>query len=171
MPILSLRHRSCFIRIAQLTDLESITNIYNDAVRNTTATFDTEAKTSDQQKEWFEKHTEPFMILVAEEKGAIKGWASVSSWSSRCAYSKTGETSVYIGEEYQGKGVGKALMRELLLRCREVGFHTLLARIAEGNPHSTYLHKKLGFQKIGTMREVGRKFGSYLDVDLYQLFF
>src|SRR5512136_2869705 len=97
------------IRQATLSDLKSITDIYNEAVLNTVATFDTNPKTLDEQKLWFEKHGTKYPVLVAVEAKAIIGWASLSAWSDRCAYADTAEISLYISVDYRGKGVGRKL--------------------------------------------------------------
>ena len=91
------------IRLAQRSDLTSITDIYNDAVRTTTATFDTEPKTEAQQLQWFESHGPRHPILVAELDGAIVGWASLTKWSDRRAYDETAETSFYVQTETRGQ--------------------------------------------------------------------
>jgi L-amino acid N-acyltransferase len=162
------------IRDATLGDVAAILAIYNEQVLHGTATFDTEPKTEADHAPWFEKHDRArFPILVAEEDGPegkhIIGWARLYPWSDRCAYARTGENSVYVHKDWRGKAVARALMTELLARARRAGFRTILARIAEGNPPSTRLHRGLGFEPIGTMRRVGEKFGRILDVDMLQL--
>jgi phosphinothricin acetyltransferase len=132
------------------------------------ATFDTEPKTVEEQKPWFESHDSRHPILVAEQDDAIVGWASLSKWSDRCAYSDTGEISVYVKEERRRKGTGKKLIQEILDQGQKVGLHTVVARIAESNEISVRLHEAFGFEHIGTMKEVGRKFGKLLDVHLMQ---
>jgi L-amino acid N-acyltransferase YncA len=159
------------IRQATAADLGQITEIYNDAVEKTTATFDTEAKTSEEQENWFVKHDASHPILVAEQDGPIVAWASLSQWSDRCAYSGTAEISLYVKEEYRGKGVGKQLMAALIQQGKTAGLHTLIARIAGSNKISVDLCKSFGFQYIGTMKEVGKKFGQLLDVHLMQLIY
>jgi L-amino acid N-acyltransferase YncA len=156
------------IRRATIGDLAAITSIYNEAILGTVATFDTEPKTVEEQKPWFEGHDSKHPILVAEQDGAIVGWASISKWSDRCAYSDTGEISVYVKEEHRGKGVGKKLMKEILDQGQKTSLHTVIARISESNEASVRLHEALGFEHIGTMKEVGRKFGKLLDVHLMQ---
>ena len=99
---------------AAMKDLGAITEIYNEAVLKTVATFDTEPKTVEKQKPWFESHDSMHPILVAEQDGAIVGWASLSKWSDRCAYSDTAEISVYVKEEHRRKGTGKKLIQEIL---------------------------------------------------------
>jgi L-amino acid N-acyltransferase len=158
------------IRPAHMDDLEGITEIYNEAILTTTATFDTEQKTVEEQVEWFENHGDRYPILVATDgKYLIFGWASLSQWSDRCAYSDTAEISLYVKEEFRGQGIGGELMNAILLAGKEAGLHSILARVAEGNPVSVKIHESAGFEMVGTMKEVGRKFGRLLDVHLMQL--
>jgi len=151
--------------------LEAITDIYNEAVLTTTATFDTEPVSLDEQRIWFAQHNEKFPIFVAEKSGKAIGWASLSKWSGRCAYSDTAEISIYIKDGYRGKGIGTMLMSKVLDEGRKAGIHTVLARIADGSDASIHLHKSAGFEYVGVMREVGKKFGKLLDVHLLQLVF
>jgi L-amino acid N-acyltransferase len=159
------------IRKAVAADLASITDIYNDAILNTVASFDIEPKSVEKQREWFEAHGPQFPILVAEENGQITGWGSLSQWSDRCAYSATAEASLYVKEAERGKGTGRALITELLMEGQKAGLHTVIARIVEGNAASIHLCESLGFNNIGTMKEVGRKFGRLLDVHMLQKIF
>jgi L-amino acid N-acyltransferase len=159
------------IRKAVAADLAAITDIYNHAILNTTATFDTEPRSMEKQREWFEAHGQQLPILVAEENGQVIGWGSLSQWSDRCAYSATAEASLYVKEGERGKGTGKALITELLQEGQKAGLHTVIARIVEGNVASVHLCESLGFTNIGTMREVGRKFGKLLDVRMLQKIF
>ncbi len=156
------------IRPAQLSDLNTITEIYNEAIRTTTATFDTEPKTKDEQKAWFDSHGPRYPILVAESNGVVIGWACLSKWSDRCGYSGTAEISLYVKQEFRGKGIGKGLMEAIISEGKRVGLHTVIGRIAEGNDVSVHLAESLGFRHIGVMKEVGRKFGRLLDVHLMQ---
>ncbi len=157
------------IRQATIEDLDAITHIYNEAILNTVATFDTEPKTKEEQTEWFSNHNSRYPILVATVRNGVIGWASLTKWSDRCAYSDTAECSLYIEKEYQGEGFGKALLTVLLQEAKKSGFHTIIARITEDNDTSLNLCRALGFRHIGTMREVGHKFGKLLDVHLMQI--
>ncbi len=159
------------IRKAELKDLPAITDIYNEAIRNTSATFDTTEKTVVQQKEWFDKHDNKHPIIVAVENNKVIGWASMSAWSDRCAYANTAEASIYIKEGYQGKGVGRKLAEANLKAGKEAGLHTAIIRVAEGNDASIKLAESLGFKHIGVMREVGNKFSKLLDVYMMQIIF
>ena len=159
------------IRPARRRDLISITGIYNEAIETTNATFDTTLKTLKEQGDWFSRHGEKYPLLVAELDGKVTGWASLSQWSDRCAYSGTAEISLYVNSRNRGKGVGRRLLFEIVEAGRKAGLHTVIARISEGNAISVHLHESVGFEKVGVMREVGRKFGKLLDVHMYQLIY
>jgi phosphinothricin acetyltransferase len=159
------------IRRAAFEDLEQITGIYNDAIKKTTATFDIEPKTLEEQEIWFAEHDASHPILIVDEDGLIIAWASLSQWSDRLAYCDTAEISLYVKEEHRGKGIGKQLMRAIIQEGKTAGLHTVIARIAGSNKISVDLCKSFGFQYIGTMREVGKKFGQLLDVHLMQLIY
>jgi L-amino acid N-acyltransferase YncA len=159
------------IRQATFEDLGQITEIYNDAIQKTTATFDIEPKTLEEQETWFATHDSRHPVLIADEDGLIVAWTSLSQWSDRFAYSATAEISLYVKEEYRGKGIGKELMKAIIREGEAAGLHTVIARIADGNEISIDLCKSVGFQNIGTMREVGKKFGKLLDVHLMQLIY
>ncbi len=156
------------IRKASLGDLAAITEIYNQAILKTTATFDTEPKSLEEQKEWFENHSPKYPVLVAEEDGQVIGWASLSKWSDRCAYSDTAEISLYVSEKERGRGIGRELLEAIIKEGEKSGLHSIIARIAEGNDMSIHLHRSVGFEQIGIMKEVGRKFGRLLDIYLMQ---
>jgi phosphinothricin acetyltransferase len=156
------------IRNAILSDLDSITDIYNDAILNTVVTFDTEIKTREEQEIWFKSHKDKNPILVAEEKGFVIGWAALSKYSTRCAYSNTAEISLYVRQGYQSKGIGKQLMKSIINEGKKAGLHVIIARITDGNKKSIHLHKSSGFEHIGILKEVGNKFGKCLDVYLMQ---
>jgi L-amino acid N-acyltransferase YncA len=150
-------------------DLEDINRIYNQAVLKTTATFDTEPKTLRDREAWFGEHGPAHPVIVAEEAAEVRGWASLSPYSDRAAYARTVEISLYVSEESRGKGIGTSLMRAIVDEARTLGHHVILARIAQGNPVSIRIHESAGFFMVGTMKEVGVKFGQILDVHLMEL--
>ena len=158
------------IRKAVLADLPAITAIYNEAILNTTATMDTETKTVDNRKDWFEAHGAQQPIFVAEAKttGQIVGWASLSRWSDRVAYRYTAETSLYVHADHRGQGIGRTLNDKLIVTAQELGYHNLIARITGDNARSIQMHKLAGFELVGTMRNVGYKFEMWLDVHILQ---
>ncbi len=156
------------IRHALPDDLDSITAIYNETILNTTATFDTQPKTSEEQNSWLAGHNSQYPVLVAEQDGCVVGWASLSKWSDRCAYSGTAEISLYIESGRRGRGVGRKLFEAILLEGQKLKLHTVVVRIVEGNLPSIHLCGSAGFMQIGIMKEVGYKFGRLLDVILMQ---
>jgi len=156
------------VRPAKIDDLDAITEIYNEAILTTDATFDIEPKTEAEQEAWFASHGPKNPVLVAELDGVVVGWASLSEWSDRCAYAGTAELSFYVKEEFRSRGIGKRLMEDIIQEGERVGLHTVIARIANGNNQSIHLHERVGFEHIGVMREVGQKFGRLLDVCLMQ---
>ncbi len=156
------------IRKAELKDISSIMEIYNKEIREAVATFDTEEKTFDEIKEWFRDHGPKNPIIVAEKDNEIVGWAALSKYDDKKAYSDTAEISLYVLRNFQGKGIGKKLMKKIIDEGKKVGLHTIIARITEGNKISVKLHKKYGFDQIGIYKEVGKKFGKTLDVFLMQ---
>lgn len=157
------------IRAAEQGDLPAITEIYNEAILTTTATFDVEPKTAAERLEWFRSHGERYPILVASVDDQVVGWASLSRHSDRCAYDETAETSFYVKSSYRGQGIGRKLKGAIIAEARRLRFHTLLARVAGGSAESLHLNAQFGFVHVGTLKEVGRKFGRRLDVHLLQL--
>lgn len=158
------------VRPALVEDAAAIAAIYNDAVATTVATFDTEPRSAEEQRRWLDAHGRSHPVLVALDGETIVGWSSLSAWSERTAYAATAEVSVYVRSDWQGRGVGRRLLAALISEARLQGLHTIIARIAEGNPASVRLHERAGFRSIGVMREVGFKFGRHLDVHLFQWF-
>lgn len=156
------------IRPATVDDVPVITDIYNHAILNTTATFDSEIKSLDDRIQWFRDHQPRHPVLISEEDGMLTGFASLSRWSDRCAYEGTVEVSVYIHHEYRGRGTGKRLLEILILEGEKAGFHNLISRISEGNLTSIHIHELMGFQHIGVMKQAGKKFGKFLDVHFMQ---
>ena len=153
------------IRPARHGDAAAMAAIYNQAVVSSTATFDTEPETAQAREAWLEKHTAPqHPVLVAERDGVIVGWASLSRYSTRCAYVATVEASAYVDQAETGRGLGTALSEALLESARAGGVHAVLARICTENVGSLAMSRKLGFFEVGVMREVGVKFGRSLDV-------
>ena len=159
------------IDIATKQDLNRIVEIYNWAIENTSATFDTNRKTTQSQLGWFESHDEKHPVIVARENGRVLAWGSISPWSDRCAYSGTGEISFYVDPDFHRKGIGFNILKRLIEIGKEKNFRTLVSRIAGKSEASVHLHKKLGFSNIGTMKNVGKKFDEIIDVHLMQILF
>lgn len=157
------------VREAVLEDLPYILDIYNEAIRNLTATFDLEEQPLEQRKTWFEKHGPRYPLMVAELDGKVVGYSCLSPYRDKAAYAGSTELSIYISAECRGKGIGKLLMQAILQRAEELGFHTVIGGITGGNETSVKLHEKFGFTFVGRFKEVGFKFGEWQDVCFYQL--
>jgi phosphinothricin acetyltransferase len=156
------------IRKALIDDVKGINEVYNEAILKTNATFDTKEKKLDEQMVWFENHGPKNPIIVAENDGLILGWAALSKYDKKCAYSNTAEISLYVKQEFQGQGIGKKLMNRIIKMGKKAGIHSIVARITAGNNISIDLHKSVGFEIIGVMREIGYKFDNWLDVYFMQ---
>jgi L-amino acid N-acyltransferase len=156
------------IRRAEIADVDAITAIYNEAILTTTATFDTEPKTTAERWAWLQGHDERHPVLVAVLDGKVVGWACLTKWSERLAYGDTAETSFYVQSEFRGQGIGRKLKEAVIEEARRLKFHTLIARVAEGSEASVHLNESAGFIHVGTLKEVGRKFGRLLDVHIMQ---
>ena len=156
------------VRLAALDDAEAIRRIYNHEVEHTTHTFDLVPRSLKDQQAWLQEREGALGVLVAELDGQVVGFASLSEYRPRAAYRTSVESSVYVDGALRGRGVGRRLMRELVDVARSRGFHTMLARIAGGHEASIQLHQAAGFTVVGTEREVGRKFGGWLDVVVMQ---
>jgi L-amino acid N-acyltransferase YncA len=157
------------MRLARSADAAAIRDIYNAEVTGSTVTFDLVPRTLEEQREWLEARSGALAVVVAEDDaGEVVGFASISPYRDRPAYSTTVEDSVYIRGDQRGKGLGRALLAEIVDVADKQGFHTVMARIVGHHTASIELHRSLGFDVIGVEREVGRKFGKWLDVVLMQ---
>ena len=162
------------LRLASLDDAEAIREIYNREVTESTVTFDLVPRTLDEQRQWLTDRSGAHTAVVAVdsisgsgsgiESEVIVGFGSLSPFRDRPAYSTTVENSVYVHRGHQGAGVGRALLGDLVERATNHGFHAMIARIVGGHEASINLHASLGFEIVGHEREVGRKFGKWLDV-------
>lgn len=158
------------IRDALESDLPALRDIFNDAVRNTTAIWmDDEVDLANRQAWFSARARQGYPILVAEEAGEVLGYASFGDWRPFDGFCHTVEHSVYIRADQRGKGLGPLLMNELIARARACGKHVMVAAIESGNAASIRLHQRLGFTITGQMPQVGRKFGRWLDLTFMQL--
>jgi phosphinothricin acetyltransferase len=152
------------LRPATADDAQAIAEIYNHAVANTTASFDTEPKSAGDRTAWLIGRAPRHPVIVAESDGAVIGWGALSPYSERPAYLGTVEISVYVDPVWHRQGTGRAISARLLELAYERGLHAVLARICTENTGSIEMVRALGFTDAGTMHEVGRKFGRWLDV-------
>ncbi len=156
------------LRVADTDDAEAIAAIYNRVVETSTATFDLVPRSLDEQRDWIARRSGAHVVIVAELDGQVVGYGSLSPYRDRPAYSTSVEDSIYIDHRHLGRGLGRALLDELVDRARDHGFHAIFARIVGGHDASLALHRAAGFEEVGLEREVGRKFGQWLDVVLME---
>jgi phosphinothricin acetyltransferase len=157
------------IRPATYEDTQSITHIYNHYVENTTVTFEEQVvKRSDMQTRITAITNLGLPWLVYEKASKVIGYAYASQWNTRSAYRNTIEVTIYLSPHCVGKGLGTALYQALFTQLKDDGYHTAIAGITLPNPASINLHEKLGLRKVGHFKQVGYKFGRWLDVGYWQ---
>jgi L-amino acid N-acyltransferase YncA len=157
------------VRLVTLDDAEPIRAIYNVEVLGSRVTFDLVERTVDEQLRWLDEHSGAHPAVVAvDDNDRVRGFASVSPYRPRPAYLTTVEDSVYVDRDCRGEGVGRLLLTEIVERAASHGFHAVMARIVGSHEASIRLHQACGFEAVGTEREVGRKFGQWLDVVVMQ---
>ena len=156
------------VRLAHATDAEAIRAIYNVEVTESTVTFDLVPRSHDEQREWLAAHSGAHPAIVAADGDTVVGFGSLSLYKDRPAYSTTVEDSVYVHRDWRRKGVGRLILDELLKLATTHGFHAVIARIVGDHQASIALHEGCGFTLVGVEKEVGRKFGRWLDVACLQ---
>ena len=157
------------IRLATPRDLPAINAIYNYYVIRSTCTYQLEPETDEGRRAWFDSHGAQHPITVAEVDGQVVGWGSLSRYRTRAAYDRTVENSVYVRNDLQRRGIGAKLLKDLIERGRGAGHHTIVAIIDGEQSGSIQLHGKHGFLKVGHLKQLGYKFGRWLDVVYMQL--
>lgn len=159
-----------FIRLATFADLPAINDIYNHYVFHSTCTYQTEPETLADREAWFGEHSpEKYPVIVAEIDGRVVGWGSLSKFRPRAAYAPTVEASVYIDHAFLGRGLGRVLLVDLIARAQAAGFHSLIGGSSADQPASIAVQESLGFVRVAHLKEVGYKFGQWLDVIYLQL--
>jgi L-amino acid N-acyltransferase YncA len=152
------------VRVARTADSESVAEIYNQGIADRSATFETDPRAPADLARRIEEDPRRFPVLVAEEAGAIIGWASIGPYRDRRCYDGVGEFSVYIHRHARGRGVGRRLLAQLLAEARSRGYWKILSRVFPSNTASLALCRALGFREVGTYEKHGRLDGRWLDV-------
>lgn len=160
---------SATIRRATAADVPAIAAVYGHAVRHTVATFDLDDPPASYWQTKIDSSSPGDHVLAVEAAGDVVGFAYSTAFRPRPAYAATRETSIYLAPHATGRGLGRLAYGRLLQALREDGMHCALAVIAQPNPASVALHLSLGFESVGTLREVGRKFDRWVDTAWYQL--
>jgi phosphinothricin acetyltransferase len=158
------------IRRAQIADVAALLDIYNYYVINTHITFDLEPRTLDQRLAWFAAFGDAgrYQCFVAARGDRLIGWASSAPFKERAAYQTSVETSVYLAPGESGQGIGPMLYGTLFEAVDGMDVHRAYGAISLPNKASVALHERQGFAHIGTYREVGRKFGRFWDVAIFE---
>lgn len=157
------------IRLARSDDLPSINDIYNHYVRQSTCTYQETLEPMELRQAWFERHGPRHPVTVAEIDRQVVGWGALSPFHARSAYRFSVENSLYVHHQHHRKGIGDALLTDLIARARPLGHRTIIAGIDADQEASIAIHAKHGFVKVGHLREVGYKFERWLDVIYMQL--
>ena len=158
------------IRLASEHDLPEILDIYNDAILNTTAVYDYNPHTLEMRQAWFAaKQRDGYPVFVAEVDGEVAGFSTFGPFRPWAAYKYTVEHSVYVAQQFRKRGIGRLLVKTVIDFARQMDKHVILAGIDSANEVSIRMHKQLGFMETATLKQVGYKFGRWLDLVFMQL--
>jgi L-amino acid N-acyltransferase YncA len=158
------------IRHAVKEDLPGILGIYNDIILRTTAVYDYHPHTLSMREAWFEtKQRDGLPVFIAEEYDQVMGFSSIGPFRAWAAYQYSVENSIYVAAGMRGKGIGRLLLSPLIEAARQKKLHTLIAGIDASNEASLKLHQSFGFVEVAHFKEVGYKFGRWLDLKFLQL--
>lgn len=155
------------IRDATAGDLEAIRAIYNQGIEDRVATLDTDPKSSDEMREWWEEHDQRYAVLVATEASSVIAWASLNRFSHRCAHAAIADLSIYVERSRQGLGLGSLLMKPLEERARAAGFRKIVLHTF--NEAAMRLYRKCGYREVGVFEQHGRIDDRYVDVTAMEL--
>jgi phosphinothricin acetyltransferase len=156
------------IRPAAQEDVPAITAIFNHAIVHTTASFYRDPRTIAQRTAWLTQRKPRYAVLVASTADGVCGWIALDPWSEKHGYRITAEVSYYVDPDCQNRGIGNQLVEHVITVARQNDFRNLLAKICENNHASLKIAERFGFQRVGTLKSIGEKFGRDYDVHLYQ---
>ena len=160
---------NCSIRLATRADAGAINDIQNHYVLGSTATFHTEPLTLDERLAWLENRTADHPVTVAQADGRVVGWGALEVFRGRRAYRHTAEFSVYVHHEWHRRGIGRAIMTDLVARARALQYHALVGGCCSESIAVIALLEAMSFERVARFREVGRKFDRWLDVVFLEL--
>jgi len=158
--------RTFAIRPATNDDVGAIVGIYNWAVNQTFATIDSEPLSAEEAADWWETHARRSRLIVATDDSGVIGWARLFPWKQRGI--DVVEDLVYVDPVHHGRGIGRALLTELIKQATGLGYRTIVATVATDNRSGLQLHEKLGFESVGTIRNAANNFDRWMDITLMQ---
>jgi len=168
-PIYETSATGVTVRPALAGDAEAVRDIRNHAIEHSTALWTDRTLSAAEGAAWLAAHLERGSAFVAEAAGEVVGFATYGPWREKEGYRHTVENSVYVREGRHGLGIGSALLDAVITSARAAGHHVMVAGIEAGNSASVRLHERYGFEHAGTVREVGIKFGRWLDLTIMRL--
>jgi phosphinothricin acetyltransferase len=157
------------IRDVSLSDAKRIHKIYNEYVEKSQATFQEQPLSFEEIEDKIQRTIKDYPWIVYEEDGQVVGYTYASKWKEKTAYRYTVETSIYLDSGHLGKGIGSKLKGAMIETLREREFHCVISAISLPNPASIAMCENFGFRKVGQLREIGYKFGEWIDVGYWQL--
>ncbi len=158
------------LRPATAEDIPEMLSIYNDIILHTTAVYDYKPHTLEMRQSWFKtKQEQGFPVFVADDNGSVAGFSSIGPFRAWAAYKYSVENSIYVAANRRGQGIGKLLIPPLIDAARQLQMHTVIAGIDATNESSIRLHKSFGFEETAHFKQVGYKFGRWLDLKFFQL--
>jgi L-amino acid N-acyltransferase YncA len=155
------------IRAASPADAQAVADIYNEGIATRLATFETEPRSARHVDAWLAAG-ERLPVLVAEEDGAVLGWARIVAYSDRPVYAGVGEVSVYVAEQARGRGIGRGLLEALQRRAMEVGYWKLVGKLFTENAASAAMVRRCGWREVGMHHRHSRLDGEWRDVLLVE---
>lgn len=156
------------LRTATRDDCPAINDILNHYVIHSTATFITEPQTLEERYEWFDERGERHPVVVAAIDDGVVGWAALSTFRVRAAYARTAELGVYVHHDHHRRGIGRALVDELIARGRAAGLHVIVGGCCSESTGSIGLLEASGFSRVAHFHQVGYKFDRWLDVLFFE---
>jgi L-amino acid N-acyltransferase YncA len=156
-------------RVADIKDAQAVMGIYNEHIADGNSTMDQDSKTLAEIEGWFKGFRDRELIVLLEVRDEIIGWGIIKRYSDREGYSKACETAIYLRSAETRKGHGTLMKRWIIEKCRELGYHHLVAKIFSFNEASIEYNRKLGYELVGIQKEIGYADGQWLDVTIMQL--
>ena len=156
-------------RIADITDTVAVREIYNEHIADGNSTMDLQPKTLAEIEDWFKGFWERELIVMLEDEDNVLGWGIIKRYSDREGYAKACETAIYLRSAETRKGYGTLMKKWIIEKCRELGYHHLVAKIFSSNTASIEYNKNLGYELVGEQKEIGFVDGQWQDVTIMQL--